>query len=248
MIVVGLVLSLLVGVSLGLLGGGGSILTLPILLYVLGVEVHAAIAMSLFVVGVTAVVGAVQHARRGNVHWRTGWWFSVGGMGGAFLGGKLGAQLSPTLLLSLFAALMLVTAGLMLRGKKTLVTPGAAPRRQLVRVLLEGFVVGGFTGMIGAGGGFLVVPALVLLGGLPMREAVGTSLMVIALKSFAGLAGYLSHIAIDWALALGVSAAAVAGSFIGARAVHRVAPDQLRRVFAWFVLAMGVFVLVKEWT
>lgn len=246
MIALGLVLSLLVGVSLGLLGGGGSILTLPILLYVMNVEAHAAIAMSLFVVGLTSAAGAIQHARRGNVHWRTGWWFSVGGMSGAFLGGKLGVHMSPTILLSLFAALMLVTAGLMLRGKKE-IDPSAQAGRTLHRVLLEGFLVGGFTGMIGAGGGFLVVPALVLLGGLTMKEAVGTSLMVITLKSFAGLAGYLSQIQIDWLLAFGVSAAAICGSFVGARAVHLVAPDKLRRGFAWFVLAMGLLVLLKEW-
>ncbi len=246
MIALGLALSLLVGVSLGLLGGGGSILTLPILLYVMGLEPHAAIAMSLFVVGVTSAAGAVQHARRGNMNWKTGWWFSVGGMSGAFLGGKLGAHINPTVLLSLFAGMMLVTAMLMLRGKKTENGGGErAPRLGLV--LLEGFLVGGFTGMIGAGGGFLVVPALVLLGGLPMKEAIGTSLLVIALKSFAGFMGYLSQIDINWMLTVGVTLAAVCGSFLGAWAVRFTSPEKLRQAFAWFVLAMGVLVLAKEW-
>lgn len=236
--------ALLIGVSLGLLGGGGSILTLPILKYVIGQEAHVAVASSLFVVGVTSLFALIPHARAGRVRWSTGVLFGGASMLGAFLAGKLARHIPPGILLVLFAVMMVVTAVAMLRGRKDHAPsdrPIAVPK-----VLLEGLVVGGVTGLVGAGGGFLVVPALVLLGGLPMNVAVGTSLLVLAMKSFAGFAGHASAVTIDWPILLAVAGAALVGSFGGAWAAGRVAQDKLRRAFGWFVIVMGVFMLAQE--
>lgn len=245
MIALALVLSLLIGVALGLLGGGGSILTTPILIYALGVETKAAIATSLLVVGITSAVAVVQHARAGNVDWRTGLIFGAAGMVGAFLGGLAAAWIPARVLMGLFALMMLATSVAMYRGRKD---PGTAASggQSILKILLDGLVVGLVTGLVGAGGGFLVVPALVLLGGLPMQRAVGTSLLVIALKSFAGFAGHASHVTIDYELAALVAGSAVAGSFLGSLIATRVQPDTLRRGFAGFVLVMGCFVFIQQ--
>jgi uncharacterized membrane protein YfcA len=167
-------------------------------------------------------------------------------MAGAFAGGLLGGHLPGQLLLIAFALVMLATAIAMLRGRKNVDASKVHGEVPVGRVLLDGVVVGLVTGLVGAGGGFLVVPALALLGGLPMGVAVGTSLLVIAMKSFAGLAGYLATVPIDWALTGAVTAAAVVGSLVGARLVDRIPADALRRGFGWFVLAMGAFVLVQQ--
>jgi uncharacterized membrane protein YfcA len=239
-------LAVVVGLTLGLLGGGGSILMVPLLVYVAGMEAKEAIAASLVVVGVTAAISVVGHARAGRVRWRTGLLFGVAGMAGAFAGGLLGGHLPGQLLLIAFALVMLATAIAMLRGRKNVDASKVHAEVPVGRVLLDGVVVGLVTGLVGAGGGFLVVPALALLGGLPMGVAVGTSLLVIAMKSFAGLAGYLATVPIDWALTGAVTAAAVVGSLVGARLVDRIPADALRRGFGWFVLAMGAFVLVQQ--
>lgn len=239
-------LSVLIGLSLGLLGGGGSILTVPILVYVAGLEAKEAIATSLLVVGTTSAVAAVSHARAGRVRWRTGVVFGLAGMAGAYAGGRLAAYVPGTWLLLAFAAMMLVTAAAMIRGRKTVHPVDAPHELPVLKVVAEGVVVGLVTGIVGAGGGFLVVPALVLLGGLPMSVAVGTSLVVIAMKSFAGFAGYLSVVSIDWSLALWVTLAAVAGSFVGSRLAGRIPQDTLRKGFGWFVVVMGLFVLGQE--
>lgn len=245
MIVIATALSLLIGVSLGLLGGGGSILTLPILSYALGMETKAAIASSLFVVAVTSAAGAIGHARAGRVRWRTGLVFGAAGMAGAYAGGWLAADIPGALLMIAFAVMMVATAVAMLRGRRA---PAAPAVRDLpvARVIVDGIVVGGVTGIVGAGGGFLVVPALVLLGGLGMDAAVGTSLVVIAMKSAAGFAGHLGHVDVDWGVTLTVTAAAVVGSVIGGALAGRVPPAALRRGFGVLVLAMAAFVLVKE--
>lgn len=236
-------LSLLIGVSLGLLGGGGSILTTPILIYALGVEPKAAIASSLLVVGVTSLAGMVQHARAGNVDWRTGLVFGGAGMVGAYAGGLVAGYLSATVLLVLFAAMMLATSLAMFRGRRD---AGDTVKQATWKIVLDGLVVGVVTGLVGAGGGFLVVPALALLGGLPMRRAVGTSLLVIALKSFAGYAGHAGHVTIDVPLVSLVAGTAVVGSIVGGQLGKLVSPESLRRGFAVFVLAMALFVLGKE--
>ncbi len=240
-----LLLSVLIGLSLGVLGGGGSILTVPILVYVAGLDAKEAIATSLFVVGVTSAAGAVSHARGGRVRWRTALFFGAAGMTGAFAGGILGGYLPGKALLVAFALMMVATSLAMIRGRRQPSKP-AHHELPIGRTLVDGFVVGLVTGLVGAGGGFLVVPALALLGGLPMSVAVGTSLVVIAMKSFAGLAGYLATVQLDWGLALGVTAAAVVGSIIGGRLVGHIPEDGLRKAFGWFVLAMGVFVLLEQ--
>ena len=239
-------LATLVGLSLGLLGGGGSILTVPLLTYVAGMDAKEAIAASLFVVGTTSVVSTIAHARRGNVQWRTGLIFGVASMVGAFLGGLLGGFIPSTILMVAFALMMLATATAMLRGRKKKADTGEKKALPLGKILAEGLGVGLVTGLVGAGGGFLVVPALALLGGLPMPIAVGISLLVISLKSFAGLAGYMTSVSLDWPLVLAVTAAALVGALIGARLTSVVPEQALRKGFGVFVLVMGVFILYQE--
>ena len=245
-----LALSVLIGLSLGVLGGGGSILTVPILVYVAGFEAKEAIAASLFVVGVTSAVSVFSHARAGRVMWRTGLLFGAAGMAGAFVGGLLGGHIPGQILLIAFALMMVATSIAMIRGRKKKADAGTeAPKHTelpLFRVLLDGLVVGLVTGLVGAGGGFLVVPALALLGGLPMAIAVGTSLVVIAMKSFAGLAGYLTTVELDWGITLAVTAAAIVGTLIGSKLAGRIPEAALRKGFGWFVLVMGAFVLIQQ--
>lgn len=246
LVVIALALAALVGVSLGLLGGGGSILTVPILSYVLGMEPREAIAASLFIVGVTSAAGMIGHARSGRVRWKTGLLFGLAGMGGALGGGVLGGFIPGTVLMILFAVMMIVTATAMIRGRKTAAAASPEHRMPVVRILLDGFLIGIATGLVGAGGGFLVVPALNLLGGLPMAIAVGTSLLVIAMKSFAGLGGYLFSTQLDWPVVLTFAATAIAGSFAGVALAGRIPERALRTGFGVFVLVMGAFVLVQE--
>ncbi len=246
MIALTIALAVLVGVTLGLLGGGGSILTVPLLAYVAGMDAKQAIATSLLVVGVTSAVGAVSHARAGRVQWRTGLVFGAAGMAGAYAGGLLARFIPGTVLLIGFAVLMIATAVAMLRGRRSTSTSDRPHSMAVRKIMLEGLVVGLVTGLIGAGGGFLIVPALALLGGLTMPVAVGTSLMVIAMNSFTGFAGYLASVQIDWAVAGAVTAAALVGGLIGARLTAMVNPDALRKAFGWFVLAMSSVILGQE--
>jgi len=246
MIAVTIGLAVFVGIALGLLGGGGSILTVPLLAYVAGMDAKQAIATSLLVVGVTSAIGAISHARAGRVQWRTGLIFGAAGMAGAYGGGLLAQFIPGTVLLIGFAVMMIATAIAMLRGRKNIDTPGDGHHLPVPKIIAEGLVVGLVTGLVGAGGGFLVVPALALLGGLPMPIAVGTSLIVIAMKSFAGLGGYLASVHINWTVALAVTAAAVLGALIGARLTAMVNPDALRKGFGWFVLAMSSVILAQE--
>ncbi|TKC94626.1 sulfite exporter TauE/SafE family protein [Polyangium fumosum] len=244
MLALGAALSLVIGVVLGMLGGGGAILMLPMLVYVLDVEPRAAIATSLFVVGVTALVSLAFHARRGHVRYRFGALFGGAAMGGAFVGGRLAHLVPEVVLLVTFGATMVVTAVVMLRGRGE----ASAERRdvRVERALLLGAAVGGFSGLVGAGGGFLIVPVLVLFGGLAMREAVATSLLVITLQSFAGFAGHVAHAALDPGLVAVVASFAAFGSVAGALLGKHVSADALRRIFAWLVVAMGLFMLSKQ--
>jgi uncharacterized membrane protein YfcA len=245
-VVLTLLAAVVVGLALGMTGGGGSVLTVPVLVYLAGQEPKQAIAISLFVVGVTSAVGVVPHARAGRVRWRTGLVFGAAGMTGAYGGGRLADLVPGTWLLVGFAAMMVASAVAMIRGRRD--GAPAEPHGELppVRAVAEGLVVGVVTGLVGAGGGFLVVPALVLLGGLPVSVAIGTSLVVIAMKSFAGLAGYSATTHVDWALALMVAGAAVVGGVVGGRLTGRVPETLLRTGFGWFVLVIGGFVLVQE--
>lgn len=240
-----LALAVVVGIALGLFGGGGSILTVPLLVYVAGLDTKPAIATSLVVVGATAIGALVQHARAGRVQWRTGLLFGSTAMVGAYLGGLLGPRVPDVVLLVGFALMMLATSIAMIRGRKAQPSDEEHAHAPVLLVVVEGVVVGLVTGIVGAGGGFLVVPALVLLGGLPMATAVGTSLLVIAMKSFAALAGYLTAVQIDWGLAAAVTAMALVGSVIGGWLAGRIHPDRLRKGFGIFVLAMAIFVLAQ---
>jgi uncharacterized membrane protein YfcA len=236
------------GLTLGLLGGGGSILAVPILHYVLGLEAKEAITASLFIVGVTSLVVTLQHARKGNVRWRTGLIFGGVAMVGAYAGGLVGNYVPGPILLTLFAAMMLVAGIAMLRSRRADTTPakernGSPP---ILAIAVEGLFVGFVTGLVGAGGGFLVVPALVFFAGFDMRRAIGTSALVVTMKSFAGFAGYATHVQVDMGLALGITAAAVVGSVVGVALVNRIPAARLRRIFGAFVLAMAVYVLARE--
>lgn len=251
--IVAALLSVLIGLALGLLGGGGSILTVPILVYALDMEPKTAIATSLVIVGVTSLAAVVPHARAGRVRWRTATVFGGTGMVGAYTGGRLAAYVPPSLLLLGFAAMMLATALAMIRGREpqpaaTEALGEACPTGMCApaRIALHGLVVGLVTGMVGAGGGFLVVPALALLGGLPMPVAVGTSLLVIAIKSLAGFWGHLGHVQVPWATVLVVTVAATAGALVGSRLVDRVPARVLRQTFGWLVLVMAVFLMARQ--
>lgn len=245
-LVLTVVLAVLIGVSLGLLGGGGSILAVPLLVYVANLPTKEAVATSLLVVGTTSAAAVLPHARAGRVRWRTGLIFGVAGMAGAYVGGRLAKFIADEVLLTMFALMMLATAAAMIRGRREVEGRPVPNELPVLRVILDGVVVGLVTGLVGAGGGFLVVPALALLGGLPMPVAVGTSLLVIAMKSIAGLAGYLSDVSINWTLALAVTAAAVVGSLLGGRLAGRIPADILRKSFGWFVVVMGIFVLGQQ--
>lgn len=255
--VIAAILAVFIGMAVGLLGGGGSILTTPLLVYVVGFDAKQAITASLFVVAITSIFGLISHARAGRVVWKTGVLFGVAGMVGAFIGGQIGSRLPGVVLLIAFAIMMGVTAVAMIRGRKQ-VAGKSHGGRPIVRILIDGLIVGLVTGLVGAGGGFLVVPALVLLGGLAMPNAVATSLLVVAMKSIAGFFGYAltfgdgsivqwnPEISLDWTIILIVTAAAIVGALIGSRLVGRIHPDLLRKIFGWFVLVMAVFILVQE--
>jgi len=246
-LIIALVLAVLVGVSLGLLGGGGSILTVPILTYVVGMEPQQAIASSLFIVGVTSIVGLYRHSTAKRVRWKVGATLGAASMTGAFAGGITGGFVPGVVLMLLFAVMMIVVATAMIRGRKNTAPADAAePKLQLWRVILLGLLLGFSTGLVGAGGGFLIVPALSYLGGLPMAVAVATSLLVIVMNTSAGFAGYLFSVSLDWPIMLGFSAAAIAGSFLGVKLAGMVPDRALRKGFGFFVLAMGALVLSQE--
>jgi uncharacterized protein len=246
-IALGLALAALIGISLGVLGGGGSILTVPIFVYVLGFEAKEAIAMSLAVVGATSAFGAVGHWRAGNVNARVALVFGGVAMAGTYLGARLAVYFSGAAQLVLFAAVMLLAAFFMFRDRTPAPPPGAVPGAMpLALVVAEGLAVGVLTGLVGVGGGFLIVPALVLLGKLPMREAVGTSLVVIALKSAAGFAGYVGQVEVRWGFMAAFTAVAVVGILAGTRLSGRVPQETLKRVFAVFLVVMGVFILAQN--
>lgn len=255
MSLIGFSLAALIGLSLGLLGGGGSILTVPILVYVLGFGAKESIAMGLAVVGVTSLFGAMGHWRKGNLQLRAAVIFGAMAMAGTYAGARLSVFVSGAVQLLLFAAVMLVAAFFMFRnGRKEAALaarhesahapePRKAPFPMMVAAALG---VGGLTGLVGVGGGFLIVPALVLLAGLPMKQAVGTSLLVIALNSFVGFAGYLGHVTVPW-MYLGLfTAIAVAGILAGTWASHFVSQAALKRAFSAFLVLMGLFILFKN--
>ncbi len=240
---------LAIGLLLGLTGGGGSILTVPLLVYVIGLNTKVAIVTSMLIVGVTSLAALLAHSRAGRVAWRTGAIFGLAGMVGAYCGGALAQSIADALLLLLFAGVMVGSGLAMLRriGGKDAATSEPV-KRSLGRVLADGFGVGVVTGLVGAGGGFLVVPALALLGGLPMHTAVGTSLLVIAMNCTAGITSYAltSHVALDVDSAAVISVLSIAGTVLGTRLSRSISPAQLQRGFGLFVLLVAAILICIE--
>lgn len=236
-------LGAVIGLALGMLGGGGSILTVPALVYLLGQDAHTAVGTSLVIVGSNALAGAWLHHRAGHVQLRQALLFAGAGLGAAYVGARLSQFLSSSVLLVLFAVLMLVVAGLMLRQA----TPAAGATAHAAtwpRILLGGIGVGFLTGFLGVGGGFVIVPALVLLLGMNMRDAIGSSLVVIALNSMAGLLGHLNDGGLNWPLIGLMILGGVGGILGGTWGARHVPTTQLRRAFAVFVIGLGAILLV----
>jgi uncharacterized membrane protein YfcA len=238
-----------IGLSLGLLGSGGSILTVPVLVFLIGQDEKTAIAGSLFIVGSIALAGGLQFLRAGFIQWRSVLTFGLPGMLGTYLGAFLAAYVTGVMQLALFALVMLVASYFMLRPLD-LQHADATPRATW-KIAADGLIVGIITGLVGVGGGFLIVPALVLLGGLGMHQAVATSLIIIALKSFSGFYKYLDvlekqSLELDWNTLLIVTALGIAGSFAGSRIARRLPQDKLKRWFGYFLIVMGIYILARS--
>lgn len=249
MSIVAIIAALVMGFVLGLLGGGGSIMAVPILVFLVGLTEKAAIATSLLVVGATSAMATVANARAQNVAWRIALIFGAFAVCGAYLGGRMAAYIPGEILLAAFAIVMLIAAALMLRGRSPAPADdsGEPPAKvPFARLAVMGAAVGSLTGLIGAGGGFVIVPALVVLAGLPIHRAVGTSLAVIAMNSFAGFAGYLGHESIDYGLAASFVVAAIVGTLLGTAVSRRVEAGGLRTGFAIFVLIAGALIFGEQ--
>jgi uncharacterized membrane protein YfcA len=231
-----LALAALIGLSLGLLGSGGSIITLPVLVYIAHIPAHQAVGMSLVIVGGTSALGTLLNLRQGAFDWRAAAFFSVSGMAGAFVGAKFTHLVSATMLMLLFGALMLAAGIRLLQnsGAKT-----AANKCRPLRCLAAGVAVGVLTGFLGVGGGFLILPALVLFAGLEMKPAIGTSLAIIAFNCLGGLIGQLRFVHFDWRLTLGFLFVAMAGMVAGTTLAKKLSAAVLLRGFAWFVVLLG---------
>lgn len=242
-IVIAMTLAVLVGVALGLLGGGGSILTVPIFTLVLGTGTREAIVSSLFVVAVASGVSAASRVRRGEVRWKVAGVFAATGVIGGVVGGLVGQLLPEPALAVLFAAIMIVTAIAMMRPRRERTEHlRASPTMLGPRMVATGLGVGVLTGVLGAGGGFLLVPAFTFLG-LPIAVAVGTSLLVIAVNSSAGFFTQIASVAIHWPTVLTFTALAIGGSFIGMAISRRLRPAVLRAGFGVLVLGVGITML-----
>lgn len=263
MAIVGYFASALIGVSLGLIGGGGSILTVPVLVYLFGVDPVLATAYSLFIVGSTSLVGTFPKYKEDLVNLKTAVIFGIPSILTVYATRAYIVPLIPNpvltigsfvvtkamLLMGLFAVLMVFASISMIRDKKgaTPADADAGPQKfNYPMILLEGAVVGLLTGLVGAGGGFLIIPALVLFSKLPMKQAVGTSLLIIAAKSLFGFMGDLSQYHLDWMLLSTVTVLAIAGIFIGNRMSRNIDGNKLKKAFGWFVLVMGIYILIKE--
>ena len=237
-------LAVLVGVTLGLLGGGGAILTIPVFVYVLGVPMKSAVPMSLLVVGAASALGAVQrwHARQFNP--RHGIWFGLAAVAGAFVGARVGLLIPERIQLTLFASVTLIAATRMWRTADAPEGGRARPPRALAWTVA--LAIGALTGVIGIGGGFLFVPALVTLLGVPMLEATSLSLMIVTMNAFAGFAGYYGHVEIDWKLAVPFAAIVIVATLAAGPFAARVRVATLKRIFAIVLLSIGGFMLLKN--
>ena len=251
MTVVALGLALVIGLTLGLFGGGGSILTVPVFVYALGIDPKLAIAMSFPVVGATSLVGAVGHWRAGNVRLTGALLFGLVAMTGSFAGARASVLVSGRVQLLILGVVMAAAAVLMLRSASrdaATAATAAAPRAPSRALYLVALAVGGLTGLIGIGGGFLIVPALVLFGQMPMREAVGTSLLVIAMNSVSGFAGQRNTGAIPWRDVITFTAFTMGGILVGARFAGSVPQRMLKQGFAVLLLVIAVLVFWQNYS
>lgn len=232
------------GLVLGLLGGGGSILTVPILVYVMGIEAHAAISLSLLLVGCTALIGAFLHQEAARVAWKKGLLFVCFGAPLNLLGADLSRYVSGTVLLLLFGILMGIsgTAMLLKRGERQ----NSTDERSIWPVLISGATVGFLAGFLGVGGGFLIVPSLVLFLQVPIKSATGTSLLIIAINSALALFGHRHTLAVDWILLVELVAPALLATYLGVKLTERLSAQQLRKIFGVFVILMGVFMVASN--
>lgn len=245
--ILGYALALLIGGSLGLMGGGGSILTVPVLVYALGMGAKESIALSLAIVGSTSLIGSISHFKAGNINVRVALIFGPVAMAGTFLGAKLSVYLSGATQLIIFAIVMLVASYFMFKGKKQLEGEDQTDKPlNYTLIIAEGIFVGILTGIVGVGGGFMIVPALVLLAHIPMKEAIGTSLIIIALKSFAGFVGYMGTITVDWAFLGQFCIFTIIGILAGSHFVKYISQEKLKKMFAVFLVIMGIFILYKN--
>lgn len=260
--VVGFLASILIGISLGLIGGGGSILTVPVLVYLFKSDPVAATAYSLFIVGATSVIGSFSYFKKGLVNVKTAIVFGIPSIIAVYFSRAIVVPAIPDeiwviqnlvltksiFLMLLFAILMIGSSYSMIKKDK-IVEANEANEKQKFNyplILIEGGIVGMLTGLVGAGGGFLIIPALVVLSKLPMKEAVGTSLVIIAAKSLIGFFGESSETIIDWVFLTKVTAFAMAGIFIGMWLSKKIDGAKLKPAFGWFVLVMGIYIIFKE--
>lgn len=235
-----------VGFSLGFFGSGGSVLAVPILVYVIGMNPKEAIASSLVIVGATAVAGAVQKIRQNQVCFKVAVFFGVAGMVSAFLGAKSSKFISGSTQLIVFALLMLASSMSMFFKKQNKQNTQGSCDMSLGLAMILGLGVGFLTGLVGVGGGFLIVPALVALGGLNIRHAMGTSLLIISLNALSGVAGYIGNVNFDWALIVLFVLSSSVASVVGAKLSSGVNTVKMQKAFAVFILVVGIFVLVKN--
>jgi uncharacterized membrane protein YfcA len=252
--------ALFIGLILGLIGGGGSILTLPVLVYLLGIDTVLATAYSLFVVGTSALVGGIQSYRKGKVDMKTAVVFAIPAFIAVYLTRAFIVPAIPDVVLNtngfvlekntaimlLFALVMLLAAISMLRNKKKKEETEEKQQFNYPLILLEGVFVGVLTGVVGAGGGFLIIPALVLFAKLPMKKAVGTSLLIIAAKSLIGFIGDVQQYDVDWAFLGFFTAISIIGIFVGGWLTQFISGAKLKKGFAWFVLIMAIYIIFKE--
>ncbi|MDA9656155.1 sulfite exporter TauE/SafE family protein [Flavobacteriales bacterium] len=251
--------ALLIGLILGLIGGGGSILTVPILVYVFGVSPVLATSYSLFVVGFTAIIGAVRNYQSNMVDLKTGVIFAIPAFIGVFFSRKFILPVIPNQLVSfnsflltkdtaimLFFALIMFVAAFFMIKDRTQTNSNEAIKYNIPLLTIDGLIIGVLTGLVGAGGGFLIIPALVFFAKLPMKKAVATSLMIIAIKSLIGFTGDLGQLQIDWMFLLSFTAVSVTGIFIGIYFNQFVKEKQLKRGFGFFIIIMSITIIIKE--
>ncbi len=252
--------ALFIGVVLGLTGGGGSILTVPVLVYILGISPIIATAYSLFVVGSSALVGALRNVQKGMVDFKIGIVFATPALISVYLTRMLIVPAIPDYLFSagsfvvtkevgimiFFAIIMLLAAYSMIRDRKETTESIEKVKFNYPLIIFEGIIVGALTGLVGAGGGFLIIPALVLLAKLPMKKAVATSLAIIAVKSLIGFIGDIQNIEIDWLFLLSFTSISIVGIFIGVYLNKFIDGKKIKKGFGWFVLIMGIYIVLKE--